>query len=381
MSYRFDTLALHAGRPLEEPAGAVTFPIYQTSTYAQIEPGVTRGYSYSRTENPTRRALEQCLAALEEARFGFCFASGMAAISACLNLLSAGDHVVACRDLYGGAYRIFTKVYSRFGIGFTFAETTCLSEIEKALTPKTKLLWLESPSNPLLKITDLAGAAAVARSRGVKVVVDNTFATPYLQRPLAIGADVVLHSTTKYLNGHADVIGGALVTDDEELAERLGFLQNAVGAVPGPQDCFLTLRGVKTLPLRMERHCDNARRVADFLSNHPRVLRVHYPGLRSHPGHEIATRQQRDYGAIVSFELDGGAQGAKRFAARPRLFTLAESLGAATSLFCHPPTMTHASVEPEVRLANGIPDGLIRLSVGLEDWRDLVGDLRQALES
>ena len=381
MAYHFDTQVLHPRRPLEEPAGAVTFPIYQTSTYAQIEPGVTRGYSYSRTENPTRKALEDCIAGLEEARFGFCYASGMAAISGCLNLLSAGDHVVACRDLYGGAYRIFTKVYSRFGIDFTFAETTCLSAIERAITPRTKLLWLESPSNPLLKVTDLAAAAALARARRVTVVVDNTFATPFAQRPLALGADIVLHSTTKYLNGHADVIGGALVTDDEELAARLKFLQNAVGAIPGPQDCFLTLRGLKTLPLRMERHCENARRVAEFLSEDARVSRVYYPGLPDHPGHDVATRQQRGYGAIVSFEVAGGLEGARRFAARPRLFTLAESLGAATSLFCHPATMTHASIEPDVRRENGISDGLIRLSIGLEDSRDLVADLDEALAS
>jgi cystathionine gamma-lyase len=380
MSYQFDTLAIHPGSSTDHQAGAVIFPIYQTSTYAQIEPGVTRGFCYSRTENPTRRALEECLASLEGASFGLCFASGMAAISACLNLLSCGDHVVACRDLYGGAYRIFTKVYRRFGIEFSFVETTCLDEVERAIRPETRLLWLESPSNPLLKITDLAGAAELARRRGVRVVVDNTFATPYLQRPLSLGADIVLHSTTKYLNGHSDVIGGAVVTNDPELSEQLRFLQNAVGAVPGPQDCFLTLRGVKTLSLRMDRHCENARRIAEYLESHPRVARVHYPGLASHPGHETARRQQRDFGAIISFELDADVEEAKRFATRTRLFTLAESLGSVVSLLCHPPTMTHASVEPEVRRANGVSDGLIRLSVGLEDARDLVADLEQALE-
>jgi cystathionine gamma-lyase len=286
---------------------------------------------------------------------------------------------VACRDLYGGAYRIFTKVYRRFGIEFSFVETTCLGEVERAIRPETRLLWLESPSNPLLKVTDLAGAGELARRRGVRVVVDNTFATPYLQRPLSLGADIVLHSTTKYLNGHSDVIGGAVVTNDPELSEQLRFLQNAVGAVPGPQDCFLILRGVKTLSLRMDRHCENARQIAEYLESHPRVARVHYPGLASHPGHETARRQQRDFGAIISFELDADVEEAKRFATRTRLFTLAESLGSVVSLLCHPPTMTHASVEPEVRRANGVPDGLIRLSVGLEDARDLIADLEQAL--
>lgn len=379
MSYAFDTLAIHAGQPHDGATGSVTFPIFQTSTFAQVEPGVTRGFCYSRTENPTRKALEECLAALEGARYGLCFASGMAAINTCMNLLQAGDHVVACRDLYGGAYRLFTKVYRKFGIEFTFAETPRLEEIERALRPSTKLLWLESPSNPLLKITDLAAAAAIARARGVRVVVDNTFATPYLQRPLDHGADIVVHSTTKYLNGHADVIGGALATNDPALHEQLRFFQNAVGAVPGPQDCFLTLRGIKTLSVRMDRHCDNARQVAEFLQGHPRVERVHYPGLASHAGHEIARRQQRAGGGIVSFELAGGAEEVRRVATATRLFTLAESLGSVKSLLCHPPTMTHAAVEPEVRRANGIGDGLLRLSVGLEDVGDLLRDLEQAI--
>ena len=381
MSDRFDTLSIHAGSSREAHAGSVAFPIFQTSTYAQIEPGVTRGFCYSRTENPTRKALEDCLAALEGARFGLCFASGMAAISTCLASLSAGDHVLACQDLYGGAYRVFTKVFRRLGIDFSFVDTTDLAGVESGIRPNTKLLWLESPSNPLLKITDIAGASRIAHRRGVRVVVDNTFATPYLQRPLALGADVVLHSTTKYLNGHSDVIGGALITDDPAIADELRFLQNALGAIPGPQDCFLTLRGVKTLSIRMDRHCENAFAVARHLASHPRVARVYYPGLESHPGHDLARRQQSAFGGIVSIELDAGVEEARRFTTRTRLFTLAESLGSVVSLVCHPPTMTHASVEPDTRRANGIADGLIRLSVGLESCGDLVADLSQALAS
>lgn len=380
MSFAFDTLAIHSGQPNDEQTGSVTFPIHQTSTFAQIEPGVTKGFSYGRTENPTRRALEQCLASLENARYGLAFASGLAAINTALNLLKAGDHVVACRDLYGGAYRIFTKVYAKFGIDFSFADTTNLDEIQRAITPRTRFLWLESPSNPLLKITDLAAASRIAHERGVLSVVDNTFATPYLQRPLELGADLVVHSTTKYLNGHSDVIGGGIVLNDPKLYEQVKFFQNAVGAVPGPQDCFLTLRGIKTLGVRMDRHCANARKVADFLAAHPKVARVHFPGFATHPGHEIAARQQRDFGAMVSFELKCDVEQAKRFTTRTRIFTLAESLGSVKSLLCHPPTMTHASVEPEVRRKVGIPDGLIRLSVGIEDPRDLLRDLEQAIE-
>jgi len=306
MSFEFDTLAIHAGQPNDPQTGSVSFPIYQTSTFQQIEPGVTKGFCYGRTENPTRKALEECLAALEGARHGLAFASGLAAINTCLNLLRSGDHVVASRDLYGGSYRIFTKVYAKFGVEFSFADTTRLEEIERAITPATRLLWLESPSNPLLKITDLAAAATLARARGIRVVVDNTFATPYLQRPLELGADLVVHSTTKYLNGHSDVIGGAVVTNDDSLFEQLKFFQNAVGAVPGPQDCYLTLRGIKTLGVRMDRHCANARRVAEFLAAHPKVERVFFPGLAAHPGHDVARRQQRDFGAIVSFVLKAG---------------------------------------------------------------------------
>jgi cystathionine beta-lyase/cystathionine gamma-synthase len=380
MNYGFDTRAIHAGQPNEERTGAVTFPIFQTSTFGQIEPGVAKeGFSYGRTDNPTRRALEECVAALEGGSAGVAFASGLAAVGACLQLLRAGDHVVACRDLYGGAYRLFTKVYAKFGLDFTFADTTNLGELERAIRPTTKLLWLESPSNPLLRVTDIAVASVLAKRRGLTVVVDNTFASPYLQQPLGLGADIVLHSTTKYLNGHADVIGGLLVTRDPELGRELRFYQNAAGAVPGPQDCFLVLRGIKTLGVRMERHCRNAVRVAEFLAAHPKVAKVHYPGLPTHPGHDVARRQQRLFGAMVSVELRASLEETKRFATLTRLFTLAESLGSVKSLLCHPPTMTHASVEPEVRRRNGVPDGLIRLSVGIEDAEDLIADLDQAL--
>jgi cystathionine gamma-lyase len=381
MSLKFDTLAIHAGQPNDAQTGAVSYPIYQTSTYGQSEPGVTKGFSYSRTDNPTRKALEDNLAALEGGGFGVAFASGLAAASACLNRLRSGDHVVAGRDLYGGVYRLFTKVYAKFGLEFTFVDATDPVRLAAALRPATKLVWLESPSNPLLRITDLAGAAAALEKRpGLHLVVDNTFASPYLQRPLDLGADIVLHSTTKYLSGHSDVIGGALITRDPDLAAELRFQQNAAGAVPGPQDCFLTLRGLKTLGVRMERHCANAVRIANFLIEHPAVARVHFPGLPEHPGYAIARRQQRLFGAIVSFELAGGVEAAKRFASRTRLFTLAESLGSVKSLLCHPPTMTHASVEPEVRRRNGISDGLIRLSVGIEYAADLEADLARALD-
>jgi cystathionine beta-lyase/cystathionine gamma-synthase len=376
---QFPTQAIHSARGCDPQTGAVTTPIYQTSTYEQLEPGVHRGYGYSRTENPTRRALEESLASLEGGGHGLAFASGLAAASAALSLLSTGDHVVAGRDLYGGAYRLFTKVYARFGVSFSFVDATDVAAIRAAIRPTTKLLWLETPSNPLLSITDIAAACAIAKERDVTSLVDNTFATPWLQRPLELGADVVLHSTTKYLNGHADVIGGALVVRSQELFERLKFLQNAVGAVPGPQDCFLVLRGIKTLDLRMERHCANARAVAGFLLEHEKVAAVHWPGIPTHPGHAVAKRQMKDFGAVLSFELKADVASTKAFTKWTKLFALAESLGSVRSLLCHPATMTHASVEPEVRKKNGISDGLIRLSVGCEAAQDLIADLEQAL--
>ena len=362
MSYRFDTLAIHAGQANDPITGAVTVPIYQTSTFEQLEPGVSRGYDYSRTSHPTRRALEENLAALEGARFGLAFSSGMAAIHNVLSTLRSGDHVVTTQDLYGGAWRIFVKYFAKFGVDFTFVDTSDLGAIESAIRPSTRLLWLETPSNPLLKLTDIVASAAIARRHGIRTVVDNTFATPVLQQPISLGADVVVHSTTKYINGHSDCLGGCVITNDELLYSELKFFQNAVGAVPGPQDCFLILRGIKTLSLRVERQCANARQIVEFLRQQPRVLRVYYPG----------------FGAMVSFEIDSDAV---EFARSLELWTLAESLGSVKSLFCHPATMTHASMDAEVRKSVGIGDGLLRLSVGLEDPRDLIEDLEQALVS
>ncbi|HEX6176896.1 MAG TPA: PLP-dependent aspartate aminotransferase family protein [Thermoanaerobaculia bacterium] len=379
MSWHFDTQVIHAGHPDDERTGAVTVPIYQTSTFRQTEPGVNAGYCYARTDHPTRRALEENLAALEGARYGLAFASGMAAIHGILSILQSGDHVVSTQDLYGGAWRIFTKLFSKFGIEFSFVDTTSVDAVAKAIRPQTKLLWLETPSNPLLKITDIAACARIARARGVRTVVDNTFATPLLQRPIETGADCVIHSTTKYINGHSDTLGGAVITNDQALYTELKFFQNAVGAVPGPQDCYLILRGAKTLPLRMERHCSNAELVARWLAAHDKVRRVYYPGLIDDASHAVARRQMTRFGAIVSFELDTDLEETRAFTRRPNLWTLAESLGSVKSLFCHPASMTHASVEPEVRRQVGIADGLIRLSVGLEDVRDLIDDLEQAL--
>ena len=373
-----DTLAIHAGQAFDPRTGAVAFPIFQTSTFAQHAPGESRGYAYARGDNPTRQALEECLAAIEGARYGVAFASGLAAVNAVISTLKQGDHVIAGRDLYGGSYRLFTKVFAKFGVRFSFVDTSRVADIEAAIEPSTKLLWLETPSNPLLTITDIKATAAAGRSRGVRVLVDNTFATPITQRPLELGADLVLHSTTKYLNGHGDVIGGAILTSDPEIDREVRFLQNAIGGVPGPQDSYLILRGLKTLSLRVERHFQSALKVAEFLAADARVRKVYYPGLKTHPGHEIAARQQTAFGGIVSFDLETREQ-ANAFCTSTELFALAESLGAPRSLVCHPPTMTHASVEPEVRQDRGIGDGLIRLSVGLEDVRDLIADIDRAL--
>lgn len=380
-SYAFDTLSIHAGQPNDPATGAVNVPVYQTSTFGQTRIGGEPAFCYARTGHPTRAALEQALAALEGATYGLAFASGMAAINNVLNLLKAGDHVVAIRDLYGGAYRIFTKLYAKFGVTFSFVDATDLRNVREALRPRTRLLWLESPSNPLLQLTDIAACSALARNAGAWTVVDNTFATPALQRPLALGADIVVHSTTKYISGHSDVLGGAVLTNDPALHEQLKFFQNCVGAVPGPQDCYLVLRGLKTLGLRLERHCANARRIAAFLEAHPAVQRVYYPGAASHPQYDLARRQQSDFGGVIAFELAGGIDAVRRFAGACRLWTLAESLGGVKSLFCHPATMTHASVEPEVRQARGITEGLIRLSVGLEDVSDLIRDLVRGLRA
>ncbi len=376
---RFATKAVHAGQAPDPATGAIMTPVYLTSTYVQEAPEQHKGFDYSRTVHPTRKALEANLAALEGAKHGLCFGSGMAATSTVIQALSSGDHVVSCNDLYGGTYRVFTKVFSRFGLEFSFVDASDEKAIEAALRPNTKLLWIETPSNPMLKLTDIRRVCELAHQKGVKVAVDNTFATPALQQPLALGADLVVHSTTKYLGGHSDVVGGCVVTSDEDLYQRLKFLQNAVGAIPGPLDCFLVLRGTKTLPVRMERHCRNALDLAKRLLANPEVARVHYPGLPSHPGHEIAKAQMRGFGGMISFELKGDLERAKRMICSTRIFSLAESLGGVESLIGHPASMTHASIPREERLKAGLADGLIRLSVGIEDVEDLAEDLEQAI--
>ena len=379
-AYRFDTLAIHAGQPNEGLTGAVVTPIFQTTTFAQDELGGKPEYCYSRTGNPSRTALEASLAAVEGGKHGLAFASGLAATNAVLQaLLAAGDHVVASQDLYGGCYRLFTKVFAKFGVKFSLVDSTDPVQVAGAITRETKLLWLETPSNPLLKITDIGACARLGRVAGIPVLVDNTFATPVFQRPLDLGADIVLHSTTKYIGGHCDVIGGALVVNDTALFEKLKFIQNATGAVPGPQDCFLLLRGLKTLSLRVEKHAQNALAIAERLERHSEVTRVVFPGLRSHPQFDLAQRQTTGPGAIVSIELRGGVERIRALIPHLKLWPLAESLGGIKSLLCHPATMTHASVEPAERQRIGIGDGLIRLSVGLEDPLDLIEDLEYAI--
>lgn len=374
------TLAIHAGQHPDPVTGAIMTPIYCTSTYVQEYPAAPKdGYDYSRAKNPTREALQQNLAALEGGRHGVCFSSGLAATHAVLSTLSKGDRVICGNDLYGGTFRLFRQIFEPFGISFDVVDTTDLAAVEHALAQPARLLWIETPTNPLLRITDLAAVAKLAHDADALVAVDNTFASPYLQQPLALGCDIVMHSATKYLGGHSDLILGAIVLNDDALAERLSFMQLAVGAVPGPLDCFLVLRGTKTLHLRMERHCTNARAIATWLSEHPRVARVYYPGLPEHPGHEIAARQMRDFGGMLSFVLDTDEEQAKQVTTRTKIFALAESLGGVESLIEHPPSMTHASVPIEQRRASGMDDGLIRLSVGVEDIEDLIEDLEQAL--
>ena len=377
---KFSTLAIHAGQPPAKPYNAVMTPVYQTSTYVQASPGTfVEGYDYGRTANPTRTALEENLAALEGAKFGLCFASGCAAMSAVLHSLNAGDHVVLCDDVYGGTFRLIDKVFLRMGITHTTVDMCDLAAVEKTFNKQTKLVWIETPTNPMLKVIDIGRIAAMARAHNCRVLVDNTFASPYLQTPLTLGADLVCHSVTKYIGGHSDVIGGALMLNDSEWAERLYFLQNAVGAVPAPWDCFLTLRSTKTLQVRMERHCDNARKVVDFLKSSSKVEKIYYPGLASHPNHDIARAQMRDFGGMLSARIKGGLSAAKSFLERLKIFSLAESLGGVESLAEHPAIMTHASIPAEARKKLGIDDGLIRLSVGIEDAEDLVADLAQAL--
>ena len=375
----FATRAIHVGQEPEPETGALTVPIYQTSTFAQIAPGVHKGYDYSRTDNPTRTALQAALASLESAEHCLVFSSGMGAATTAMLLFKKGDHVVSSRDVYGGTYRLFRHVFRDFGLTFSFVETGDLDKIERAMTRRTKLLWIESPTNPLLQITDIRGASKVAHRHGALCLVDNTFASPFFQRPLILGADLVLHSTTKYLSGHADVVGGAICLNERPLYNRLKFMQNAAGATPSPFDCFLTIRGMKTLALRMREHEKNAKGIAEFLKNHPRVRRVYFPGMPEHPGHEVAASQMDGFSGIVSCEVKGGQAGARRILARLRLFKIAESLGGVESLVELPTVMTHASIPKEERKKAGIAEGLIRFSVGIEDMDDLLDDLRRAL--
>ena len=380
---KIETKVIHAGQAPDPRTGAVMTPIYATSTYAQSSPGEHKGYDYARTRNPTRDALQDCLAALEGGAAGFAFSSGMAATATVLELLDAGSHVVAMHDLYGGSYRIFERVRKRSaGLQTSFVDLTEAKTLEKAIRPETRMVWIETPTNPLLQIVDLEAIAKVAHKRGLISVCDNTFASPWIQRPLELGCDIVVHSTTKYINGHSDVIGGAaVIREDHALKEKLAFLQNAVGSVPSPFDAFLTLRGIKTLAVRMERHCENAVRIASFLENHPKVERVYYPGLQSHPQHALAKRQMNGrYGGMVTAVLKGGLPASRRFLERCRLFTLAESLGGVESLVEHPAIMTHASIPAEIRKRLGIDDGLVRLSVGIESADDLIAELKEALE-
>jgi cystathionine gamma-lyase len=376
----FATRSVHAGQIVEPLAGAVMTPIFQTSTYVQAGLGKHRGYEYARTQNPTREALERNVASLEGGTYGFAFGSGLAALDAVLKLFTSGDHIVCGENVYGGSHRLMERIYSNLGVRATFVDMRDIGNIERALTPATRMIYCETPTNPMMNLTDLAAVGELARSGGYLYVVDNTFATPYFQRPLEHGADVVLHSTTKYLNGHSDMVGGLLVTSRDDLAERLGFIQNAAGGVPGPMDCWLALRGIKTLPLRMRQHDLNGRRIAEWLSRQALVNKVYYPGLPSHPQHELACRQMSGFGGMISLDL-GDPERARRFVEHTRIFALAESLGGVESLVGHPATMTHASVPLAMREAMGLTESLVRLSCGIEDTDDLIGDLDQAMRA
>jgi len=376
----FSTRAIHVGQDADPATGATIVPVYQTSTYTQTAVGETKGYDYSRTVNPTRVALEKQLASLEDAAYGSAFSSGMAATAAILNLLSAGDHAIVTDDLYGGTYRLFSKVLVRYGLTFTYVDMSDLAAVRAAIQPNTKLFWIETPTNPLLKLIDIAAVVAL-KPAGAVVVVDNTFASPYLQSPLALGADVAMHSTTKYIGGHSDAVGGAVLTNDSAIHDVVKFHQNAVGGVPGPMDAWLTMRGAKTLAIRMREHEKNARAVADFLVSRDDVDNVFYPGLASHPQHELAKRQMRGFGGMVSFTLRGPDSRALEFAKHTKLFSLAESLGGVESLLCHPARMTHGSIPKEERERRGVTDGLLRLSVGIEGIDDLIADLTVALDA
>ena len=376
---RFETIAIHGGQHAEPVTGAVMPPIFQTSTYAQKAPGEHTGFEYSRTQNPTRFALERAVASLEGGSHGFAFASGCAATTTVIQLFDQGAHIVAGDDIYGGTFRLFDKVMSRRGHSFSYVDAREASNVEAAITDATKLVWLETPTNPMLKLADIAAIASICKQRGILLAVDNTFMSPVFQRPLELGADFVVHSTTKYMGGHSDVVGGAVVVKDDALAEQLHFVQNSCGAVAGPQDSYLTLRGMKTLAIRMERHASNAMRIAEFLEGHAKVERVIYPGLASHPQHELAKRQMSGFGGMISFDLAGDLEAARRFLTSVKVFTLAESLGGVESLIEHPAIMTHASVPAETRAALGIADGFVRVSCGIEHVDDLIADLEQAL--
>jgi cystathionine gamma-lyase/cystathionine beta-lyase len=374
------TKYIHAGAHPDPSTGAIMTPIYQTSTYVQSAPGVHKGYEYARSQNPTRFALEEAFAVIENGKFGLAFGSGVAATDAVMRLLVPGDEVIAAHDMYGGSYRLFSKVHEKMGIKFTYVDTSNADNVANAITPKTKLIWVETPTNPLMNITDIAAVAAIGKKHNCIVCVDNTFASPYLQNPLDDGATIVMHSATKYLGGHSDVIQGCLMMNDETLRDQLYFIQKSTGAVPGPQDCFLVLRGIKTLHVRMQRHCENGIKVAAYLRQHPKVAKVYWCGFEDHPNHAIAKKQMRGFGGMMSFTLkDDSMEAATKVLSSTKIFSLAESLGGVESLINHPASMTHASIPREQRIANGLADGLIRLSVGIEDAEDIIADLEQAI--
>ena len=374
------TKLIHAGAEPDPSTGAIMTPIYQTSTYVQEAPGKNKGYEYARSQNPTRKALEDAFAIIENGKYGLAFSSGVAATDAVIKLLAPGDEVICANDMYGGTYRLFTKVFEKFGIVFKYVDTTNVVNIESAITTNTKLVWIETPTNPLMNITDIEAVAKITKSKKLMLAVDNTFASPYLQNPLDLGADIIMHSATKYLGGHSDVIQGALMMNDTELRDKLYFIQKSCGAVPGPMDCFLVLRGIKTLGVRMKAHCENGKKIAEWLKSNPKVAKVYWPGFEDHPGYSVAKKQMRDFGGMISFELKNDTvEEANRVLSSTHLFSLAESLGGVESLINHPASMTHASIPREERIKNGLSDSLIRLSVGIEDAEDLIEDLNKAI--
>ena len=377
---KFNTKVIHGGQIKEKAYGAVMPPIYQTSTYAQASPGEHKGYEYSRTQNPTRHALERSIASLENAKYGLAFSSGLSAIDAIMKLFKSGDEIISTNDLYGGSYRLFNKIYKKFGLKFIFADLRDLSDVEDLINDKTKLIWVETPTNPMINVIDIKGLSDICKSNNILLGVDNTFSTPYLQKPIDLGADIVMHSATKFLAGHSDVILGLLAVSNDELAEKLYFMQNSSGAICGPMDSFLTLRGIKTLHVRMDRHCENASKIAEFLDGHASVDKLYWPGLKQHRNHDVATRQMKNFGGMISFTVkNGNFEKVKKITSNFKVFTLAESLGGVESLVNHPATMTHASIPKEERDKTGIVDSLIRLSVGIEDVKDLIDDLEQAI--